>query len=219
LHGFCARAPEGARLRSARALVFLALLVAVPALPTRSAAQVGGPRLHLGAGMALDFGGHVELDRGPTFNHGEDSLRATVGLRGHLDYGVLRYLSVGGLVRMSWWEPEWTPSIGRSFLLDLCPRVTGHYDLRHFRFYGGMAPGLTISAVGDRGIAVSNPAAGFTLALTLAGMEWWFRRKIGVFAELGWVGHWFSHDNDRSLGGLDFRLSQGLFEFGLVFGV
>lgn len=169
--------------------------------------------------MALDFAGHMELNRGPNFNNGEDSLRATVGLRGHMDYRVLRYMSVGGMARMSWWKPQWTPSISRSFLLDLAPRIAGHYDFRDFRFYGALAPGLTISAIGDDGIGVSNPAAGFTLSLTLAGMEWWFSRKIGLFAELGWVGHWFSHDNDRSLGGLDFHLSQGLFEFGLVFGV
>lgn len=206
-----ARVPHGA-------LRLLVVLIALSALPTLASAQVGGPRLHLGAGMVLDFAGHVELNRSPNFNSGEDSLRATVGLRGHADYRVLRYMSLGGMARMSWWKPQWTPSISRSFLFDLCPRLTGHYDWRDFRFYGALAPGLTISAVGDRGIAVSNPAAGFTLSFTLAGMEWWFSRKIGLFAELGWVGHWFSHDNDRSIGGLDFRVSQGLFEFGFVFG-
>lgn len=119
---------------------------------------------------------------------------------------------------MSWWEPERTPSIGRSFLLDLAPRLTGHYDYRQFRFYGGMAPGLTISAVQDRGIRVDNPGAGFTLSLTIVGGEWWFSRKVGLFAELGWVGHWFSQRNDVSGGELDFRLGQGLFEFGFVLG-
>jgi hypothetical protein len=213
VHLCSAHVPEGA-LR----LVLLCLLTSLLALPNVAMAQVGGPKLHLGAGVALDFGGEVELDRGVNFNYGEADLEATFGLRGHLDYQVHRYVSLGGLVRMSWWEPEYTTSIDRSFLLDLGPRVIGHYDWRAFRFYGGLAPGLTISAIDDDGIGVSNPAAGFTLSLTLAGMEWWFSRKAGLFVELGWLGHWFDHDAQRLQGDREFHLSQGLFEFGVVFG-
>ena len=199
-------------------LALLALLTCLTSMPAAAAAQVGGPRLHLGVGLAIDFAGSAEFDRGPNFNHGQDDLKATVGLRGHADYAVHRHVSVGGMVRMSWWEPQFTPSIDRSFLFDLGPRVTGHFEWRDFRFYGGLSPGLTISAIDDQGVNVSNPAAGFTMSLTLVGMEWWFNRRAGLFVEMGWVGHWFSHDNDRSLGSLDFHLSQGLFELGVVFG-
>lgn len=185
---------------------------------TQAAAQVGGYRNHLGAGMALDFGGEVEFQRAQPAR-GWDDLDATVGLRGHFDHQVHRYVSIGGMLRMSWWEPDYTLSVGRSFLLDPCFRVIGHYDWRDFRFYGGLAPGLTLSVINDDGVGVDNPAAGFTMSLTVAGMEWWFSRKVGLFVELGWVGHWFEHDGMGATRPLDVHLSQGLFEFGFVFGV
>jgi hypothetical protein len=206
--------------RLARQVVLLSLLAlllsAFAVAPELASAQVGGARTHIGAGLALDFGGEVELER---FMHGRDNLDATFGLRGHLDHQIHKYISLGGMVRMSWWEPDYLVQIDRSFLLDLGPRLIGHYDWRDFRFYGGISPGLTISAIGDDGIGVDNPAAGFTLSLTLAGMEWWFSRKVGLFVEMGWVGHWFEHDGDLNQADLEVNLSQGLFEFGFVFGV
>jgi hypothetical protein len=33
------------------------------------------------------------------------------------------------------------------------------------------------------------------------------------------LGHWFEHDSDVNAADLDVDLSQGLFEFGFVFGV
>ena len=144
-------------------------------------------------------------------------------MRGHLDYAVHKYVSVGGLVRMSWWEPDsdYYVNIDRSFLLDLGPRVIGHYDWREFRFYGGISPGLTISALNDDA-DFDNPAAGFTLSLTIAGAEWWFSRKLGLFLELGYVGHWFEHEYDYP-GALnadvEFELGQMMMETGLVFGI
>jgi hypothetical protein len=197
-----------------RPMVLLFVLAAALALPTRGSAQVGGPRNHLGVGMVVDFGGEAEFGR-----FDEDDLDATIGLRAHLDHLIHKYVSIGGMVRMSWWEPEYVLAIDRSFLLDLAPRVVGHYDWRDFRFYGALAPGLTLSAIDDDGSRIDNPAVGFTLSLTVAGMEWWFSRRAGLFVELGWVGHWFEHDRGPGIADLDIGLSQGLFEFGFVFGV
>lgn len=193
----------------------LLVLLALVALPSIASAQVGGSRMHIGAGFALDVGGEAEFEEGDT------DLDATVGLRGHLDYAVHRYVSVGGLLRLSWWEPDDEPSsIDRSFLLDLGPRVIGHYDWRDFRFYGGISPGLTISAINDDGDNFDNPAAGFTISLTVAGAEWWFSRKVGLFAELGWVGHWFEHELEGfNRGDVEIDISQAMMEFGFVFGV
>jgi hypothetical protein len=201
-----------ARVRN-RALRPLVLLLAATAwlVPALASAQVGGSRLHVGAGLALDFGGEAE------FGTGDDDLEATFGLRGHLDYAVHRYLSIGGLTRMSWWEPD-DVDIDRSFLFDLGPRVVGHFEWRDFRFYGGISPGLTISAMSDDA-GVDNPAPGFTLSLTIAGMEWWFARHAGLFVELGWVGHWFEHEYENSANEVEIDLSQGMFELGFVFGV
>lgn len=206
-----------------RLLVLLALIATVAMAPSFAAAQVGGSRMHIGAGFALDFGGEAEFDG---FDY---DLDATPGLRAHLDYAVHRYVSVGGLTRMSWWEPDgrrnWGPdgrwSVGgpvdRSFLFDLGPRVIGHYDWRDFRFYGGISPGLTLSVVDDDYNNIDNPAAGFTVSLTVAGAEWWFSRKVGLFMELGWVGHWFEHELESGAD-VDIDLSQAMWEFGFVFG-
>lgn len=206
-----------------RLLVLLALTATVAMAPSLAAAQVGGSRMHIGAGFALDVGGEAEFD-------GYDyDLDATPGLRAHLDYAVHRYVSIGGLTRMSWWEPDgrsnWGPDgrwssggpVDRSFLFDLGPRVIGHYDWRDFRFYGGISPGLTISAVDDDFNSFDNPAAGFTVSLTVAGAEWWFSRKVGLFMELGWVGHWFEHELENGAD-VDIDLSQAMWEFGFVFG-
>lgn len=197
-----------------RLLIVLALLAPAWFAPGLVSAQVGGPRLHLGAGLSTDAGGEVEFnDSGP-----DRDLDASIGLRGHLDYAVHRYVSIGGMVKLSWWEPDDTP-IDRSFLFDLGPRVIGHYDWRDFRFYGGISPGLTISAIDDDLNGIDNPAAGFTLSLTIVGAEWWFSRKVGLFAEIGWVGHWFEHDTDGA-GDFDVEMSQAmLVPLGFVFGV
>jgi hypothetical protein len=199
-----------------RLLVLLALMALFGSAPSLASAQVGGPRMHIGAGFNADSGGEVEI------NDGDFDLDSTLGLRGHLDYMVHRYVSVGGLVRMGWWEPDDINGIDRSFLLDLGPRVIGHYDWRDFRFYGGISPGLTISAIDDEGgDFVDNPAAGFTISLTVVGAEWWFSRKVGLFAEIGWVGHWFEHDgDDPGDADVDIEMSQALLvPIGFVFGV
>lgn len=204
------------------AVLLCKLLVVLCALlgSGRASAQQGGPRDHLGAGMAIDFGGEADFRRGPPAR-GWDDLDATVGLRGHWDREIHRYVSLGAMLRMSWWQPDYyyERAIGRSFLLDPSFRATGHYDWRDFRFYGGLAPGLTLSAINDDGIGVNNPAVGFTMSVTVAGMEWWFNRKTGLFVELGWVGHWFEHNGAGGTPDLKVHLSQGLFEFGFVFGV
>jgi hypothetical protein len=197
-----------------RLLVLIALVVMPSIAPSLASAQVGGSRMHIGAGLALDVGGEAE------FNDTDTDLDATIGLRGHIDYAVHRFVSVGGLVRLSWWEPDDYDIVDRSFLLDLGPRVIGHYDWREFRFYGGISPGLTISAIDDDNTGIDNPAAGFTISLTVAGAEWWFSRKVGLFAELGWVGHWFEHDLEGlNRGDVEIDLSQAMMEFGFVFGV
>lgn len=198
-----------------RSLKLLLIIGALWALPGLACAQERGPRLHLGAGFALDFAGEVEVQDAI-----DTDLEATFGLRGHADYAVHRNVSVGGLVRMSWWEPDYARyGYDRSFLFDLGPRVIGHVDYRDFRFYGGLSVGLTLSAIDNDFTDFDNPAFGPTVSLTVAGFEWWFAHRTGLFVELGWVGHWFEHETDRTDREVEFGLSQGLFEFGLVFGV
>jgi hypothetical protein len=198
-----------------RSLKLLWMVGALWALPALASAQERGPRLHLGAGLALDFGGELEVE-----DSVDTDLEATIGVRGHADYAVHRHVSVGGLVRLSWWEPDYARyGYDRSLLFDIGPRVIGHFDYRDFRFYSGLSLGLSLSAIDNDFTEFDNPAFGPTLTLTVAGFEWWFARSTGLFAELGWVGHWFEQEIDGTDREVEFGLSQGLFEFGLVFGV
>jgi len=196
-----------------RSIVWLFVLASLWVVPTLASAQAGGSQLHLGAGLAIDFGGEAEVN-----DRGDYDLDGTFGLRAHGDYAVHKYVSVGGLTRISWWEPDWGDA-DRSFLFDIGPRVIGHYDWRDFRFYSGLSVGLTISALNDDFDNVENPAFGPTVSLTVAGAEWWFTRGIGAFLELGWVGHFgLEHEAEFGSGEIEFDLSQGMFETGIVFG-
>lgn len=175
--------------------------------------------------MVLDFAGEADYDR----PYIDDDLNATVGLRGHLDYDVGRYVSLGGFTRLSWWEGD-DLFEERSMLFDLGPRITGHYDWRDFRFYVAGMPGLLISKLnGDYddgyrdnrgryyGYGFENPAVGFTMSIA-PGMEYWFNNEFAVYVEIfGWVGHYFSHDYENISGDNDFNLNQVAFNFGIVF--
>lgn len=185
-------------------------------------AQQGGADLRLGAGAVVDFAGGVEYDPsgpGPTPN---DSPRATPGLRLHMDYDVHRYVSVGGLVRLSFWRADddgyYYYNDGRNMLVDLNFRVNGHYDWRDFRFYGAFTIGPTISRLnGDTNDSLDSPAVGVAAGIT-PGAEWWFARNVGLYLEMfGWSGHFFRHSYAGDNGSVHFRLNQVTWQFGFVF--
>ena len=216
MHRFFARAPDGAlRPLGCLGLALVGLLAAVAPVE----AQQGGPDLRLGAGAVVDFAGGVEYDYsgpGPT---PDDSARATPGLRLHMDYDVHRNVSVGGLLRLSFWRGgDYYPvSDGRNMLLDLNFRVNGHYDWRDFRFYGAFTIGPTISRLNrDSADAFDNPGVGVAAGIT-PGAEWWFARNVGLYLEMfGWSGHFFRHDLDGP-GSMHVRLNQVTWQFGFVF--
>ena len=209
-------------------LLLLGLVAFV--VPSEASAQQGAPKLRIGAGMVLDFAGEADYDN----PWRDDDLNATIGLRAHLDYDLGRYVSLGGFVRLSWWEGDYFYE-ERSMLFDLGPRITGHYDWRDFRFYVAGMPGLVISKLNndyderyryDRrfdnryypyGWGYENPAVGFTMSIA-PGMEYWFNNDFAVYVEIfGWVGHYFSHDFENAPGDNDFSLNQVAFNFGIVF--
>lgn len=189
------------------------VVLAAAAAPSLAFAQEGGSDLRIGAGMVLDFGGEADYDR----PYRDDDLEATIGLRGHLDYDVARFLSIGGFARLSWWEGE-DGIEDRSLLVELGPRIAGHYDWRDFRFYIAGMPGLVISRINDGDdYGLDNPGFGFNMSIA-PGMEYWFNGDIAVYVEfLGWVGHYFDHDLDNVDRDLDFNLNQVAFNFGAVF--
>jgi hypothetical protein len=195
----------------------LMFVVALMGLPSLASAQQGGADLRLGFGAVLDFAGEADVDTGPGFDP-DDDLKLTPGLRVHLDYDVHRYISVGGLVRASWWEGD-DYFEERSFLFDLAFRLTGHYDWRDFRFYGALTVGPTISAINDDNTnQLDNPGVGANVSIT-PGAEWWFSRRAGLYLEMfGWSGHFFNHDYDLSNSGdAEFSLNQVTWQTGIVF--
>lgn len=186
-------------------------LVAVAA-PTVASAQQGPARLRIGVGMVADFAGEADYDR--PFR--DDDLKVTLGVRGHLDYDIARYLSIGGFTRLSWWEAD-NRFADRSLLFDIGPRIAGHYDWRDFRFYLAAMPGLLISKLDNDYVGFDNPAVGFTMSIA-PGVEYWFNSDIAVYTEfLGWVGHYFEHEFENNAGEADFSLNQIAFNFGIVF--
>lgn len=186
-------------------------LVAVAA-PSLANAQQAPAQLRIGAGMVVDFAGEGDYDRPLR----DDDLEATVGLRGHLDYDIARYVSLGGFLRVSWWEGDDIYE-ERNLLFELGPRIAGHYDWRDFRFYVAGMPGLLISKMNNDYDFIENPAVGFTMSIA-PGVEYWFNSDIAVYTEfLGWVGHYFDHEYENSRGEADFSLNQVAFNFGVVF--
>ncbi len=187
--------------------------------PARVSAQQGGADLRIGVGGVLDFAGEVEADFPGPGGSPDDDLKLTPGLRAHLDYDIHRYVSIGGLVRASWWESDddWAD---RSFLMDIMLRVAGHYDWRDFRFYLALTLGPTISVINDDdaiGDFFDNPAAGVAAGLS-PGAEWWFSRRAALFLEMfGWNGHYFSHEFEGGSSDVDFSLNQVSWQLGFVF--
>jgi hypothetical protein len=194
-------------------VVLLACLALVPSL---ASAQVGGSDLRLGVGMVLDFAGEVELDvNGP--GDDDDDLKLTPGIRAHLDYDIARYVSIGGAIRLSFWESD-DYFEDKSMLFDLLARINGHYDWRDFRFYGVLAIGPTISRINDADEHnLDNPAVGIAVSIS-PGVEYWFSNRVGLWLEMfGWSGHYFSHDFDAGNGDLEFRLNQVTWQLGVNF--
>jgi hypothetical protein len=196
--------------------MLVVLFAGLALVPSLASAQVGGSDLRLGLGMVLDFGGEVEFDNdGP--GDDDDDLKLTPGIRAHLDYDIARYVSIGGAVKVSFWESDDVLE-DRSMLFDLLARVNGHYDWRDFRFYGVLTIGPTISRINDGDdYNLDNPAVGVAVQIA-PGVEYWFSNSVGLYLEMfGWSGHFFSHDYDVGDGDLEMRLNQVVWQLGVNF--
>jgi hypothetical protein len=199
--------------------LLVALLLVLASAAGAQAQRGGGNDLRLGLGMVVDFAGGIEYDPPGPLNNFDDTPRATPGLRLHLDYDVHRYVSIGGLFRLSFWRADDIHD-GRNLLIDLAARINGHYDWRDFRFYGAFAIGPTINRLNDDNVGgLDNPGMGVAASLT-PGAEWWFARHAGLYLELfGWSGHFMRHGLDELPGRMHLRLNQVLWQFGVVFGL
>ena len=198
-----------------RSLMLVVLLACLALVPSLASAQVGGSDLRLGVGMVLDFGGEVDWDDdGP--GDDDDDLKLTPGMRGHLDYDIARYVSVGGALKLSFWEGD-DVFEDRNLLVDLLARVGGHYDWRDFRFYGVLMIGPSISKLNKDVDWLENPAVGVAVSIA-PGVEYWFSNSVGLYLEMfGWSGHFFSHEYDNADGDLDLSMNQVVWQLGVNF--
>ena len=174
----------------------------------------------LGVGSGFDVGGEVDPE-GP---RNDQNLRATFLFRGHADVGVFERrkgealigIALGPKVRMSWWEAKDAPFEDRSFLFDILFGVYLTVDWNDLRFKHGPALGMLISAVDDD-VNLDNPAVGFVLDYTAAGVEWWFSAGMALFVDLGATLHFFTHDVDVGSGDVEMELRQMMMEGGIIF--
>jgi hypothetical protein len=151
------------------------------------------------------------------------SLDPTFGVNLRVDVPVAGYLLLGPLFQFGAWRPDVsgeTPS--RSFYLDIDLFVRGRIPIEAdpvaFQLWAGVPIGLTLSFLGEE---TSEQLEGFGLGWNIGllfGGAVHFTKKFGMFAEIGWVQHKMSHERDGASGDVDFRLAQGNFNIGFVFG-
>lgn len=174
----------------------------------------------VGVGGVFNVGGEVEV--GPI----DADLRATIGLRGHLDKGVFARdvgeviigISVGGQLALAWWaaDDDDYPSLSdRNFLFDVVARVHLTIDWNELRVYLGPNPGMTVSVLNND--APFDSTAGFVFRFVALGIEYFFKSNIAVFGELGFVGHYTEHDLNGAPGDENFEIRQTILDGGILF--
>jgi hypothetical protein len=179
-------------------------------------------RTHSLLAFHLGFGGDVEVDP-PEADAAETNLDSTLGLNLRVDIPVAGYLLLGPLFQFGAWRPDVsgeTPS--RSFYFDIDFFIRGRIPIETdsvaFQVWAGVPIGLTLSFLGEetaQGLDGFSP--GWNIGLLFGGAVH-FTKKFGMFAEIGWLQHKMSHERDPGTGDVDFRLSQGNFNIGFVFG-
>jgi hypothetical protein len=153
----------------------------------------------------------------------EFDLSTTYGGNLRTDIPVARYMLIGPLFQIGAWRPDVpgeAPSRDYYFDLDLYVRgrIPIEFKPSGLQFWGGIPIGLTLSFLGaDHGRYLDGFGVGWNLGVLFGGAIH-FSRAFGMFAEVGWLQHRMSHDRDLGTGDVDFRLAQGVFNLGFVFG-
>jgi hypothetical protein len=174
-------------------------------------------RTHSLLAFHLGFGGNAEQ------NSVETGLDSTLGANLRVDIPVARYLLLGPLFQLGAWRPDVPgPTPSRSFYFDIDLFVRGRIPIEAdpvaFQVWAGVPLGLSLSFLGEEtGQNLDGFGVGWNIGLLFGGAVH-FSKKFGMFAEIGWMQHKMSHDVDAGSGDVDFRLSQGVFNIGFVFG-
>ena len=169
-------------------------------------------RNHALLGLHLGFPGPFERDGQ------EGDLGTTVGFNLRGDSPVASYVLLGPMLQLGAWSPDITPEPSNSYYLDLdfvlrfrAPLTTSKFN---YQIWLGMPVGLTVNILGDHPPDVSGVGLGWNIGVLFGGAAH-FSPKFGLFAEVGWLQHKFSHDGEVGPD-YDFTLQQACLNLGIV---
>jgi hypothetical protein len=178
-------------------------------IPSRSSVGEPGP-LRVYGGVSVALGGSRNYDFDSEFaetleellNRNSD-LDATLGFQGGADYVVMDYFSIGGEMRFLWTKVDGVAD--RDFLWDLVVKPRGRYAFKKIplEVYGALPLGLTVAGISGE----PEGKAGFNIGL-VGGANWFFTKKMGINAEVGWLFHRYGVDLQR--GSYDITMNQFL---------
>lgn len=169
-------------------------------------------RFEIGAAFGFGFGG--EADFSGDVNFADDDMLVTYAFTGLGVYRIHKYFAVGGLTRLTIWNTDNADDadIGSSLGWDIDVLPRGQFPINdRIELYAEMPIGLTVDFAndewGDSFGADVDTGIGWNIGI-LTGAIFHFGR-FGVFGELGWIYHSFSHE--LSPGNVDVDISFGQF--------
>jgi hypothetical protein len=165
------------------------------------------------------IGFHYGFSGNVNFPPGEIDLAPTLGVNLRGDVPIEKYLLLGPLFQFGAWRPASPGDPSYSYYVDVDLYVRGRLPITtsstNFQIWAGVPVGLTFNMLGS-GVApnVSGAALGWNIGV-LGGAAVHFSPKVGVFTEIGWLQHKFTHSGDPQ--SLYVRVSQMNFNVGFVF--
>jgi hypothetical protein len=170
-------------------------------------------RSYVMIGFHYGFSGKVD------FHPGEVDLASTLGVNLRGDVPIEKYLVLGPLFQFGAWRPAHPSDTTYSYYFDIDLYVRGRLPITtsstNFQIWAGVPIGLTFNMLGSSYIStLSGAAIGWNVGV-LAGAAVHFSPKIGLFSEIGWLQHKFTHSGDPE--SLYVRISQMNFNVGFVF--
>jgi hypothetical protein len=197
-----------------------------PSAQTAVRAEAAPSKWRVLAGLHFGFAGKLKVDPATGFqlvNENPPGLEPTFGLQASVDYLLMKYFTVGGELRLSWWKPDGNITLqsqsdpDHSLFVDIDIKPRGRYVFSNIplEIYGTMPLGLSIAAVDDTIPMDGGP--GFNLGIG-AGAIYFVTPRFGFCTELLGVWHWF---DGKLAGGTDTdnRAAQLYWMLNLVFAI
>jgi hypothetical protein len=161
-------------------------------------------------------GGAVEVDAA------KRDLVSTLGVNVRTDFPVARYILLGPQFQLGAWRPDGPNAPARSYYFDIdfrpALRLPLQADKTAFQLWLAVPIGLTLNFLDEEiDPTLEGLAFGWNYAFAFGGAVH-FSKKFGMFAEVGWMSHRFSHNRAEASGKVDFEITQTLANFGFIFG-